>query len=143
MANTKDGISAFVEDRNLVILEDLSYKSALGHSGRSFCFPQIWEDGVILGCRSARLQDTGSVSSVRDTVYCRSPLAGVRCHTGELSPAPLASSPRFESFMPKRILVVDDNAPIRGLVREFIESRPGFEICGEATDGEEGIQKGR
>jgi DNA-binding NarL/FixJ family response regulator len=43
----------------------------------------------------------------------------------------------------KRILVVDDNAPIRGLVREFIESRPGFEICGEATDGVEGIEKGR
>jgi DNA-binding NarL/FixJ family response regulator len=45
--------------------------------------------------------------------------------------------------MPKRILVVDDNAPIRGLVREFFEARPGFEICGEATDGAEGIQKGR
>ena len=45
--------------------------------------------------------------------------------------------------MRKRILVVDDNAPIRGLVREFIESRPDFEICGEATDGVEGIQKGR
>jgi len=45
--------------------------------------------------------------------------------------------------MLKRILVVDDNAPIRGLVREFIESRPGFEICGEATDGLEGIEKGR
>ena len=43
----------------------------------------------------------------------------------------------------KRILVVDDNAPIRGLVREFIEARPGFEICGEATDGLEGIEKGR
>jgi DNA-binding NarL/FixJ family response regulator len=45
--------------------------------------------------------------------------------------------------MPKRILVVDDNAVIRGLVREFIEARPGFEICGEATDGAEGVQKGR
>jgi CheY-like chemotaxis protein len=45
--------------------------------------------------------------------------------------------------MPKRILVVDDNAPIRGLVREVIEARPGFEICGEATDGVEGIEKGR
>ena len=45
--------------------------------------------------------------------------------------------------MPKRILVVDDNAPIRGLVREFIEARPGFEICREATDGVEGVQKGR
>jgi two-component system, NarL family, nitrate/nitrite response regulator NarL len=45
--------------------------------------------------------------------------------------------------MRKRILIVDDNAPIRGLVREFIESRPGFEICGEAADGVEGVQKGR
>ena len=45
--------------------------------------------------------------------------------------------------MPKRILVVDDNATIRALVREFIEARPGFEICGEATDGAEGVQKGR
>jgi DNA-binding NarL/FixJ family response regulator len=45
--------------------------------------------------------------------------------------------------MDKRILVVDDNAPIRGLVRTFIESRPGLEICGEATDGLEGIEKSR
>lgn len=45
--------------------------------------------------------------------------------------------------MAKRILVVDDNAPIRGLVREFIEARPGFEICGEAADGIEGVLKGR
>ena len=45
--------------------------------------------------------------------------------------------------MPKRILVVDDYAPIRGLVREIIEARPGFEICGEAADGVEAVQKGR
>jgi DNA-binding NarL/FixJ family response regulator len=45
--------------------------------------------------------------------------------------------------MSKRILVVDDNAPIRGLVRKFVESRPGLEVCGEATDGLEGIQKVR
>jgi len=45
--------------------------------------------------------------------------------------------------MAKRILVVDDNAPIRGLVREFIEAKPGFEICGEAADGMEGVLKGR
>ena len=45
--------------------------------------------------------------------------------------------------MPKRILVVDDNAPVRGIVREIIEARPGFEICGEAADGMEGVLKGR
>jgi DNA-binding NarL/FixJ family response regulator len=44
--------------------------------------------------------------------------------------------------MNKRILIVDDSAPIRGLVREFIESRSGLEICGEAADGLEGIAKG-
>jgi DNA-binding NarL/FixJ family response regulator len=45
--------------------------------------------------------------------------------------------------MHKRILLVDDNALTRGLVRLFIESRPDFEICGEAVDGVEGIEKGR
>ena len=45
--------------------------------------------------------------------------------------------------MPKRILVIDDNAPIPGLVRQFIEARPGFEVCGEAADGVEGVQKGQ
>jgi DNA-binding NarL/FixJ family response regulator len=45
--------------------------------------------------------------------------------------------------MPKRILIVDDSAPTRGLVRTFLESRTGFEVCGEAADGVEGIQKSR
>jgi len=49
----------------------------------------------------------------------------------------------MEVFMNKRIFVVDDNAIIRGLVRELIEARPGFEICGEATDGLKGIEKSR
>lgn len=44
--------------------------------------------------------------------------------------------------MQKRILIVDDNALTRDLVRLFIESRPGFEVCGEAADGVEGIEKG-
>ena len=44
--------------------------------------------------------------------------------------------------MHKRILVVDDSIVVRGLVRQFIESRPGFEICGEASDGLEGVEKG-
>jgi two-component system, NarL family, nitrate/nitrite response regulator NarL len=42
----------------------------------------------------------------------------------------------------KRILIVDDNALIRGLIRLFIERRPEFEVCGEASDGVEGIEKG-
>ena len=43
--------------------------------------------------------------------------------------------------MHKRILIVDDSDSTRGLVREFLESRPDFKICGEAVDGLEGIEK--
>jgi len=42
----------------------------------------------------------------------------------------------------KRILIVDDNVLIRELIRLFIERRPEFEVCGEASDGVEGIEKG-
>ena len=45
-------------------------------------------------------------------------------------------------FMHKRILIVDDSDSTRGLVREFLESRPDFTVCGEAVDGLEGIAKG-
>ena len=44
--------------------------------------------------------------------------------------------------MDKRILIVDDSAPIRGLIRTLIESRPGIKVCGEAADGLECIEKG-
>jgi two-component system response regulator NreC len=44
--------------------------------------------------------------------------------------------------MNKRILIVDDCAPIRGLIRAFIELRPGIKVCGEAADGFEGVEKG-
>jgi two-component system response regulator NreC len=44
--------------------------------------------------------------------------------------------------MDKRVLIVDDSAPIRGLIREFIELRPGLRVCGEAADGFEGVEKG-
>ena len=43
--------------------------------------------------------------------------------------------------MHKRILIVDDSDSTRGLVREFLESRPDFEVCGEAVDGLEGVEK--
>ncbi len=45
--------------------------------------------------------------------------------------------------MQKRILIVDDSDATRGLVREFLESRPDFEVCGEAVDGLQGIEKSR
>lgn len=43
--------------------------------------------------------------------------------------------------MPTRILIADDDAPIRGLVRRILEDHPGWEVCGEAIDGQDAIAK--
>nr|HEV7954449.1 response regulator transcription factor [Candidatus Acidoferrales bacterium] len=39
------------------------------------------------------------------------------------------------------ILIVDDSAQIRNMVRLWLESEHKFEVCGEAADGMEGIEK--
>jgi len=41
------------------------------------------------------------------------------------------------------ILIIDDNANMRRLLRSFVESNTGFEICGEAENGPEGIEKAK
>jgi NarL family two-component system response regulator LiaR len=43
--------------------------------------------------------------------------------------------------MPNGILIVDDSAQIRNMVRLWLESDDKFEVCGEAADGVEGIEK--
>jgi two-component system response regulator NreC len=40
-----------------------------------------------------------------------------------------------------RILVVDDNQAIRRGVTKILSTRPDLEVCGEAKDGTEAIQK--
>jgi DNA-binding NarL/FixJ family response regulator len=40
-----------------------------------------------------------------------------------------------------RILIADDQPSIRHAVRALLESRPGWEVCGEASDGQEAIEK--
>lgn len=45
--------------------------------------------------------------------------------------------------MPKRILIVDDFAPIRKQIRSFLESQTDFEVCGEAVDGIDAIEKAK
>ncbi len=39
------------------------------------------------------------------------------------------------------ILIVDDSPQIRNMVRLWLESEDRFEVCGEAADGVEGIEK--
>jgi DNA-binding NarL/FixJ family response regulator len=45
--------------------------------------------------------------------------------------------------MSKRILIVDDNASIRLLLRSYVEGNTPFEVCGEAENGAEAITKTR
>jgi DNA-binding NarL/FixJ family response regulator len=46
------------------------------------------------------------------------------------------------AIMPKkRVLLVDDNATVRGAVRPLFDSHPNFEVCGEAEHGREAVEK--
>jgi DNA-binding NarL/FixJ family response regulator len=42
-----------------------------------------------------------------------------------------------------RILVADDHKVVRRGLRALLESRPGWEVCGEATTGREAVEKAR
>jgi DNA-binding NarL/FixJ family response regulator len=45
--------------------------------------------------------------------------------------------------MPKCILIADDSETIRTVLRTYLESREGFEVCGEAVDGVDAIEKAK
>ncbi len=45
--------------------------------------------------------------------------------------------------MAKRILVVDDHAHVRELIRSFLGGQVEFEVCGEAVDGLDAIEKAK
>jgi DNA-binding NarL/FixJ family response regulator len=45
--------------------------------------------------------------------------------------------------MPKSILIVDDNDTSRLVSRFFLETQADLEICGEAIDGLDGIEKAK
>src|SRR3984893_10637228 len=46
-------------------------------------------------------------------------------------------------MMSKSILIVDDSVLVRKLLRCFVESRTHFEVCGEAVNGLDAIEKAR
>ncbi len=41
--------------------------------------------------------------------------------------------------MPLRILIADDDVTIRHLLRRILEERPGWEVCGEAANGNDAV----
>lgn len=53
------------------------------------------------------------------------------------------SLPRFLAGkgMPVRILIADDDVSIRYLLRQILEERPVWEVCGEAANGNDAVAK--
>jgi DNA-binding NarL/FixJ family response regulator len=45
--------------------------------------------------------------------------------------------------MPKSILIVDDSATVRTVIRAFLEGQTNFAVCGEAADGVDAIEKAK
>lgn len=60
-----------------------------------------------------------------------------------IHPTFLRSIPCYVSLrlMPKRILIVEDEVSIRTAVRTFLEHHSQFEVCGEAVNGVEAMEK--
>jgi DNA-binding NarL/FixJ family response regulator len=40
-----------------------------------------------------------------------------------------------------RILIADDNLTIRTILRQFLESEPGWSVCAEAANGKDALEK--
>lgn len=53
----------------------------------------------------------------------------------------LAATPCDGWHLTKYILLVDDSELIRVATRHFLESQPGFKVCGEAVDGIDALEK--
>jgi DNA-binding NarL/FixJ family response regulator len=49
----------------------------------------------------------------------------------------------FAVNMPKSILIVDDSSVVRKATRHYFETQTEFEVCGEAVDGIDALDKAR
>ena len=45
--------------------------------------------------------------------------------------------------VPKQILIADDGNTVRQLIRNFLETKTAFKVCGEAVDGFDCIEKAK
>lgn len=50
---------------------------------------------------------------------------------------------RPELSKPRTILIADDNARVRNVIRHALEQYTDFKICGEATDGTDAVSKAK
>jgi len=60
----------------------------------------------------------------------------------EIPVVPAASeAPAEQNAWRKRILIADDHDVLRRGIRTMLESEPGLEVCGEAVDGKDAVEK--
>jgi len=45
--------------------------------------------------------------------------------------------------MSKRVLIADDSSVVRGIIRAFLQRRTNVDICGEASNGLEAVEKAK
>jgi two-component system, chemotaxis family, chemotaxis protein CheY len=45
--------------------------------------------------------------------------------------------------VPKQILIADDGSTVRQVIRDFLESKTGFQVCAEAVDGLDAVEKAK
>jgi DNA-binding NarL/FixJ family response regulator len=55
---------------------------------------------------------------------------------------PDANLPPIAASAPNRVLLIDDGDAVRDVIRVFLENR-GIQVCGEAADGVEAIEKAK
>jgi len=49
----------------------------------------------------------------------------------------------IHKIMAARILIADDSASVRGVIREFLKDLEEVEVCGEAVDGLDAIEQAK
>jgi DNA-binding NarL/FixJ family response regulator len=66
------------------------------------------------------------------------------CAIKQYSHACIASLPRtLHNFKVKKVLIADDSVSVRYVIRTFLKDVPDVEICGEAANGLDAIEKAK
>lgn len=60
-----------------------------------------------------------------------------------VSPGPASRGSRRGVCVSSRLLIADDNATVRRLLRVLLETHDGWEVCGEAENGLEAVAKAK
>lgn len=88
------------------------------------------------------VRKTAKVSAVFQVVclQCRVAFKGCRKRPGNAHSSDVSHFVRVNRWgLPQRLLIADDNATGRRLLRALLETQEGWEVCGEAENGIEAI----